>query len=278
MILGTGGQLGSELHKLYPGAICYDHNIGATSFLDFQDYEKLEAVISSHKCRWIINAAALTNVDACETKKAIAYSVNGIAVRSIVMAARKIGANLLHVSTDYIFDGKKGMYDEFDVPNPQNFYGISKLVGETYALGYDGSLVVRTSGVYGSKNNFPIFVYRQLVENRQTNVLEGYYSPIHAKNLAIAIKKLIENNERGIFNVAGIRTSRIDLAFEIAKKYSLNKKLINKVEKIDSMMAVRPYDSSLDISKTKKILDFDFYSYDSNLKCFDDSIIHSQKR
>ena len=273
LILGAGGQLGSELHKLYPNATCYDHTSGSANYVDFQDYEKVERIILSSKCSWIINAAAYTNVDACEVNKETAYSVNGLAVNSIVKAARKIGSSVLHVSTDYIFDGRKGLYKEFDMPNPLNFYGISKLIGEVFAMGFEDSLIIRTSGVYGSKNNFPNFAYRQMMDGEQLNVLDGYYSPIHAKNLALAIKSLIVDDRKGVLNVAGKRVSRIELASEIARKYSLNESLINRVEKISSMKAIRPFDSSLDISKAKQILNFDFYSYESNLKCFEESVI-----
>ena len=229
----------------------------------------MERIILSSKCSWIINAAAFTNVDACEANKETAYRVNGLAVNSIVKAARKIGSSVLHVSTDYIFDGRKGLYKEFDMPSPLNFYGISKLIGEVFAMGFEDSLIIRTSGVYGSKNNFPNFAYRQMMDGEQLNVLDGYYSPIHAKNLALAIKSLIEDDRKGVLNVAGTRVSRIELASEIARKYSLNESLINKVEKISSMQAIRPFDSSLDISNAKKALNFDFYSIESNLNLFD---------
>ena len=272
MILGSGGQLGSELRKLYPGAVCYYHSLDGPNFLDFSNLKKLEETILHSKIKWIINADAFTNVDMCEMNKEIAYSVNGMAIKSIVKASIKIGANLVHISTDYIFDGVKGYYKEFDTPNPLNYYGISKLIGETFAQSYENSIVVRTSGVYGYKNNFPIFVYKNLKEHKQVNVLDGYYSPIHAKNLAKAIKVLINGESFGLYNVAGIRTSRLDLALKIARKYNLDESLIHKVDRLDSMKAVRPFDSSLDISITKKIINFDFYSYESNLRCFDNTI------
>ena len=272
MILGSGGQLGSELRKLYPGAVCYYHSPDGPNFLDFRDLKKLENTIINSKVKWIINAAAFTNVDMCETKKEIAYSVNSLAVKSIVKASIKIEANLVHISTDYIFDGVKGYYKELDVPNPLNYYGISKLIGETFAQSYENSIVVRTSGIYGSKNNFPIYVYKNLKDHKNVNVLDGYYSPIHAENLALAIKLLIDDDMFGLYNVGGIRTSRMDLALQLARKYRLDATLINKVDKLDSMKAVRPFDSSLDISVAKKIINFDFYSYESNLQCFDNTI------
>ena len=275
MILGSGGQLGSELHKLYRDAICYEHSPEGPNSIDFQNLDRLETEILNSDVKWVLNSAAFTNVDACETNKELAYRVNGLAVKSIAVASKKIHANLLHVSTDYIFDGCTGEYKEHDLPNPVNYYGISKLIGETFAQGYEKSIIVRTSGVYGSKNNFPNFVYKNLKEGKKVKVLDGYYSPIHATNLALAIKALIENNRFGLYNVSGIRTSRLDLALQIAMKYNLDSTLIEKVDKIESFKAVRPFDSSLDISSAKKIIDFDFYSYESNLRCFDNTISKS---
>ena len=272
MIFGSGGQLGSELHKLYRDAICYDHSPTGPNSIDFQNLERLETEILNSDVKWVINTAAFTNVDACETHKELAYKVNGLAVKTIVRASKKINANLLHVSTDYIFDGSTGPYKEYDYPNPVNYYGISKLIGEVFAQTYEKSIVVRTSGVYSTKNNFPNFVYKNLKEGKLVKALNGYYSPIHATNLALAIKFLIENNMFGLYNVAGIRTSRLDLALQIAMKYNFDSTLIEKVDKIESLKAVRPFDSSLDISKAKKIIDFDFYSYESNLRCFDNTI------
>ena len=272
MILGSGGQLGSELHKLYRGAICYDHSPTGPNSIDFQNLERLETEIINSDVKWVINSAAFTNVDACETNKELAYKVNGFAVKTIVRASKKINANLLQVSTDYIFDGSTGHYKEYDYPNPVNYYGISKLIGEAFAQTYEKSIVVRTSGVYGTKNNFPNFVYKNLKEGKLVKALNGYYSPIHATNLALAIKFLIENNMFGLYNVAGIRTSRLDLALQIAMKYNFDSTLIEKIDKIESFKAVRPYDSSLDISSAKKIFDFDFYSYESNLRCLDNTI------
>ena len=130
LILGSGGQLGTELHKIFPDAIAYDHSSSGANHLDFLDTNKLEAAILSSSCGWIINAAAFTNVDACESNKDQAYRVNGLAVKSIVRAARKIDARALQISTDYVFDGSRSLYLEDDIPNPLNFYGLSKLTGE----------------------------------------------------------------------------------------------------------------------------------------------------
>ncbi|SAI84431.1 NAD(P)-dependent oxidoreductase [Saccharolobus solfataricus] len=93
----------------------------------------------------------MTDVDKCEVEREKAYKINAEAVKHMVRASRVVEAYFIHVSTDYVFDGTKGNYKEDDLPNPINYYGLTKLLGETFALSYDDSLVIRTSGVFRHK-------------------------------------------------------------------------------------------------------------------------------
>ncbi|MGC9048596.1 MAG: sugar nucleotide-binding protein, partial [Caldisphaera sp.] len=129
---------------------------------------------------------------------------------------------------------------------------------------YDDSLVIRTSGIFRHKGFIP-FAFLRLMNEKEINAYKGYYSPISAKKLAEAIVKLTEKRKTGIINVAGERISRYDLTIEIAKLLNKNP-IIKEVDNVPSWIAKRPYDSSLDISKAKAILDFDFYSLKENLK------------
>jgi dTDP-4-dehydrorhamnose reductase len=185
-------------------------------------------------------------------------------VKHIVRASRVVEAYLIHISTDYVFDGEKGLYKEEDLPNPINYYGLTKLLGETYALSYDDSLVLRTSGVFRHKG-FPIYVYKTLKEGKEVSAFKGYYSPISARKLAEAISELIDYRKTGILNVAGERVSRADLATKIKEKFNLPG-VVKEVDNVKGWIAKRPFDSSLDISKAKKILSVDFYSLDENLR------------
>ncbi|MCY0860793.1 MAG: SDR family oxidoreductase [Sulfolobaceae archaeon] len=213
----------------------------------------------------IYGGEEVRDVDGCERDKERAFKVNAEAVRHIVRVSRVVEAYLVHVSTDYVFDGERGNYREYDVPNPINYYGLSKLVGEGYALSYDDSLVVRTSGVFKHKG-FPVFVYKALKEGKEVHAFKGYYSPISAKLLANAIKELIEMRRTGIINVAGERVSRYELALKIAEMYGLDKSKVREVDEVKGWVAKRPLDSSLDISKAKGLLSMDFYSLEENLK------------
>jgi len=266
LIFGASGQLGLELSNILKGDLIkvYNSNEIKDGYkLDLTNFSMVEDFILKKKPDIIINAAAITDVDKCETEKDIAYKVNAEVVKHIVRVARVIEAYFIQISTDYVFDGQKGLYKEEDLPNPINYYGLTKLLGDTYALSYDDSLVIRTSGIFRNKG-FPIYVYKTLKENKEVNAFKGYYSPISARKLAEAINEIIQYRKTGIINIAGERISRYELALKIKEKFNLDG-IIKEVDNVKSWIAKRPFDSSLDISKAKKLLSIDFYSLDENL-------------
>jgi dTDP-4-dehydrorhamnose reductase len=266
LIFGASGQLGLELSNILKGDLIkvYNSNEIKDGYkLDLTNFSMVEDFILKKKPDIIINTAAITDVDKCETEKDIAYKVNAEVVKHIVRVARVIEAYFIQISTDYVFDGQKGLYREEDLPNPINYYGLTKLLGDAYALSYDDSLVIRTSGIFRNKG-FPIYVYKTLKENKEVNAFKGYYSPISARKLAESIDEIIQYRKTGIINIAGERISRYELALKIKEKYNLDG-IIKEVSNIESWVAKRPFDSSLNISKAKKLLSVDFYSLDENL-------------
>jgi dTDP-4-dehydrorhamnose reductase len=266
LLFGASGQLGLELSNILKGDLIkvYNSNEIKDGYkLDLTNFSVVEDFILKKKPDIIINTAALTDVDKCETEKDIAYKVNAEVVKHIVRVARVIEAYFIQISTDYVFDGQKGLYKEEDLPNPINYYGLTKLLGDIYALSYDDSLVIRTSGIFRNKG-FPIYVYKTLKENKEVNAFKGYYSPISARKLAEAINEIIQYRKTGIINIAGERISRYELALKIKEKFNLNG-IIKEVDNVKSWVAKRPFDSSLDISRAKKLLSVDFYSLDENL-------------
>jgi len=268
MIIGASGQLGLELSRKLSNYELIKtfalHELSEGLRLDLTDYLSLEDFIIKKKPEIIINAAALTDVDRCEVERDKAFKINAEAVRHIVRASRVIEAYLIQISTDYVFDGNKGLYKEDDLQNPINYYGLTKLLGENYASSYDDTLIVRTSGVFRNKG-FPVYVYKNLKEGKEVLAFKGFYSPISATKLAEAINELVTYKKTGIINIAGERISRYDLAQKIKELYNLSGKVI-EVDRIEGWIAKRPFDSSLDISKAKKLVSIDFYSTDENLK------------
>lgn len=237
---------------------------------DITNLEGLMKIFELEKPKIVINASAFTNVDACELEKDSAFAVNSLGVRNIAMLCKKYSSKLIHLSTDYVFKGDTGLYTENSVPDPINYYGFSKAIGDAYALSLKSSLVIRTSGVYGHRKNFPAFVYENLKLGKIVSVIEGYYSPITSDLLARSLKYLIDHDLGlcGILNIAGVRISRFGLAKTIAKTFGLDSQLIMRSKNLLNMKAIRPFDSSLDISKAKKIIKFDFYSEEANMESF----------
>ena len=269
IIFGGSGQLGKSLSSVSPEAISYSHSSDNRK-ADITNFERLKEIFQSEKPEIVINASAFTNVDACESEKERAFAVNSLGVMNIASLCREYSSKFIHFSTDYVFRGDKGQYSEDSVPDPINYYGFSKSIGDAYALSAPSSLVIRTSGVYGYGKNFPRFVYDSLNAGKTVNVIEGYYSPITSELLARSVKYLIEHDKKisGILNIAGERISRFDLAKTIATTFNFDSDLIVKTQKLPNMKALRPYDSSLNITKAKRIIDFDFYSIDANIRSF----------
>jgi dTDP-4-dehydrorhamnose reductase len=148
-IFGVGGQLGRAVAAVFATAhdvVSVDHDRA-----DIRHADAVEDIVRSAKSDWVVNSAAMTHVDRCENDPLAAFEVNAIGARNVAHACAAAGARLLHVSTDYVFDGSKdGAYTEEDVARPINAYGMSKLAGEWFVRAKcDAHVIVRTSGLYG---------------------------------------------------------------------------------------------------------------------------------
>lgn len=264
LITGARGQLGKALSSILDNNIALSHDT-----LDLKNINSIENILENYRFDTIINCAAMTNVDKCESDISDAYFINGLSIKYITDYCRKNNKYLIHISTDYVFNGNKGNYSEYDIPYPVNYYGLSKLVGDNYASSYENSLIIRTSGVYGLKNNFPLYVIKSLRNNQKVNAFDNYYSPINAKVLARSILELLDKQSIGIMNISGARMSRYEFALKIAEKFDLDKNSIIKTDyKSTKFEAVRPYDSSLNNEKAKNILKVNFEDLEFNLNEF----------
>ena len=288
LITGASGLLGRELvrvlleegHQIIAvynrNPLPVKHLSLRKARLDITNTLALEDLILKEKPDTIIHAAAYTDVDGCETNKRRAWKVNVEATRSIVRAARVVKAYLVYISTDYVFDGEKGMYKEEDIPNPINYYGLTKLVAEEIVKISDILYtIIRTSAVYGvggSKKSFAEFVAEKLSRGEKVYALtDQYVSPTLNTLLAKAITEIIEITPTGIIHVAGERMSRHEFAIRVAKTLNLPADLIEKIsmrEITKQWIASRPRDSSLDTSKAKQLLKTRFYDMNLALEIF----------
>jgi len=208
-VAGSEGQLGSALVRLLKDRVAWS---GGRAALDVRDAEAVAAAVRGARPDVVVNATAYNKVDAAETDTVEALAVNAGAPRHLARAAREAGALMVHVSTDYVFDGTKGApYDEDDAPHPLSAYGVSKLAGEMMVAASGAPfLTVRTSGVFasgGSRGKGGSFVERILARARAGEPLrvvdDQVLSPTYAPDLAAAIVALVEAGARGLFHVTG---------------------------------------------------------------------------
>jgi dTDP-4-dehydrorhamnose reductase len=210
----------------------------------------------------VIHAASETNVDKCETQKEHAWKINVEGTRNVA-AACKAGAKLIYISTDYVFDGKKGNYTEDDTPNPINYYAVTKLEGEKrVAQNCKNFAILRTSVLYGwhpFKQNFATWVITQLEQNKEITVVEDHYNtPTLADNLAEMAIEAIPKDLQGVYHACGSeRIGRYEFARQIARAFDLNQNLIRpiKMEQLTAWIAKRPRDSSLNTNKIRSQLE-----------------------
>jgi dTDP-4-dehydrorhamnose reductase len=151
---------------------------------------------------------------------------------------------------------------------------MSKLMGDMAIEAIPNHLVIRTSGVYGTKKNFPLVVYQRLRDGKDIKVIDSYYSPIHAKNLAKASSDVIKSNLTGRINISGERISRKNFAIQIAEFFKLDPSKILESSEFSGQVARRPKDSSLKIDEARSIIKWDFYSVKSNLSLLDVKNLH----
>ena len=210
----------------------------------------------------VIHTASETNVDKCEIEKDHAWKVNVNGTRNVALACSKTGAKLVYISTDYVFDGEKGNYEERDEPNPINNYGFTKLEGEKQVIQYCQEYVIlRTSVLYGWhpwKQNFATWVINSLKQNKELTVVEDHYNtPTLADNLAEMALEAVQKDLQGLYHASGSeRISRYEFAKQIAKEFNLNQSLIKpiKMSQLTAWVAKRPRDSSLNTDKIQKKL------------------------
>jgi dTDP-4-dehydrorhamnose reductase len=207
LVAGARGQLGRELVSRLGGELVW---AGGRDALDVTDERAVAALVSRVAPDVVWNATAWNRVDAAESEPERAFAVNALAPRALARAAREAGALIVHVSTDYVFDGTKTQpYREDDAPNPLSVYGASKLAGERHVLDSGAeALVVRTSGVLGrggSAQKGGSFVDRILAQARAGGplrvVADQVFAPTLASDLAAALLALVRAGARGLLHV-----------------------------------------------------------------------------
>ena len=203
LITGANGQLGRELTKQYSQIDGVELILTDVADLDITNVKVVNEFVNSQKPDVIINCAAHTAVDRCETELDLAYKINTIGPKNLACAANAIGAEIVQVSTDYVFDGEGStVLTEFDEVNPQTVYGKTKLEGEKIVRAHNPKhYIVRTAWLYGDGNNFVKTMIKLSETNKTLKVVNDQKgSPTSTVDLARVIINLIENKNYGLFH------------------------------------------------------------------------------
>ena len=203
LITGANGQLGREVAKQYLEKKGIDLILTDVSDLDITNVEKVNSFVNKNKPNVIINCAAHTAVDKCETEIDMAYKINTIGPKNLATAANEIGAEIVQISTDYVFDGTRNEFlTEFDEVNPQTVYGKTKLEGEVLVKNLNPKhYIVRTAWLYGDGNNFVKTMINLSKTNNTLKVVNDQKgTPTSTVDLARVIIKLVEDKNYGLFH------------------------------------------------------------------------------
>lgn len=203
IITGCNGQLGRAVNELLKDNAEYECVNTDVAELDITDMDAVNALFEEVKPYAVINCAAYTAVDKCETDKDNAYRINAIGPRNLSIAASKYDAKMVHVSTDYVFPGDGTVpYTEFDTTGPQSAYGATKLAGEHFVQQFATKyFIIRTAWLYGDGNNFARTMLRLSETHDKVRVVNDQFgTPTSAKELAKAILYLLPTENYGLFH------------------------------------------------------------------------------
>ena len=290
VITGSNGLLGQTLVNLLMkepenysvfGLSKGDNRMNRNDFLyydiDITNHAQLEECISYIQHSFIINNAAMTNVDTCEIKPKECNNLNIEAVKYLTQICAKLNIHFIQISTDFIFDGSKGFYKETDPPNPLSIYGHSKLKAENIVKNSGVNFsILRTILVYGKvvnlkRNNIVLWVKDMLENNKEITIVDDQYRmPTYVEDLATACKLIVDKNISGVYHISSNELlSVFEIANQIADVFGLNKKLIKPIStKTLNQKSIRPQKTGFDLSKTIKELDFQPTSFLLGLKRF----------
>ena len=286
LVTGSAGLIGrqvvkdlSETHEVFS---CYNKSKpehGNIIKMDLLNHEMISNVMSEKKPDVVIHLGAMTAVDLCDAQQDNALKINSQATEILAKECSKINSFMVYVSTDYVFDGNTGMYEENDTTNPLGFYGKSKLLGEKSIQNFSSNwCIARTStpfGLHPTKKSFPIWVIENLQKQKQIDVLtDQFTSPTYVPSLSRMLIEISERHLTGIIHVAGAsKISRYEMASLVSDKLGLDGKLLREISINDiKWEAQRPKDSSLNVSKAISILNHKPQKIDHDVNLFIDEI------
>ena len=251
--------------------------------VDITDEENIRTIIKKIKPDCIINTAALTDVDACEDRKELAWNVNVNGTKNIAACCKELGIKLIHISSDYVFDGNNGPYTEDDEIKPINYYGYTKFESEKIVQEFLSDYAIcRTTVLYGYESmvrmNFVTWLIQMLKDKKKLKIVTDQVgTPTLADDLSSALLTILKKNGRGIYNTVGSELiDRYSFAIKVASVFNQDVSLIEKTTSdLLKQKAERPLKAGLKIDKIKSELGVNFSSVDEGLIRLKKQILYS---
>tara|TARA_B100000900_G_scaffold412332_1_gene433889 strand:- start:81 stop:995 length:915 start_codon:yes stop_codon:yes gene_type:complete len=296
LITGSNGLLGQKLVL----ALRHNHEVMATSIgacrmntqsgfayenLDVTNEQDVRKIVLYFRPDAIINTAAMTNVDSCEDDKENCDKLNVYAVQYLADACAEVGAHLVHISTDFIFDGEDGPYTEEDQANPLSYYGLSKWRSEQILQKHSCDwAVLRTIIVYGtadnlSRENIVLWGRRALKEGEPLNIIDDQFrAPTLAEDLAKACVLAVEKSVKGVYNVSGKDImSILEIVECMADFYGCDKSIINRISTATlKQKAKRPPKTGFILDKSINELAYQPHSFEEGLAIVEQQILDQE--
>ena len=275
LIIGGSGFVGTNLIKYLPmdwKKFCtFNSNpISSSKFKSFKinfldNFEEILSVVQNIQPNYIVHTVAFPSVDYCEEVPSVAEKLHVDATKIISKISSEINSKLLFLSTDAVFEGQLNKkYVETDIPNPVNYYGLTKLKAEKIVLdSSDKNVVLRTAVIYGtsSKSRFTNWIISYLNQHKQVDpFIDQFNSPTLVDDLSTVIIKILRDDISGLFHATGPTcVNRYDFALMLAKEFGLDRNLIKPVTSSEKkQFARRPISTCLDSSKLEQKLNFKF--------------------
>jgi dTDP-4-dehydrorhamnose reductase len=284
LVTGASGLLGlnlaleaSQQHEVF-GSV-YENEILTRSFKvlqsDLTEPGALEKLVDTCDPEWVINCAALANLEACEANPALAKKLNSELPEKLANYVAKGGARLVHISTDAVFDGTRGNYTEEDKPNPLSVYARSKLDGEQAVQQANPDAVIARVNIYGwslsgRRSLAEWFVNNLSAENSIMGFTDVYFCPLHVKHLAKILLLMLERELKGMYHVVSSECcSKFDFGRRLAGLFSLDESLIEPYSVSDSdLTAARSRNLTLKAAKLNNALGVNTPGIDTGLEEF----------
>jgi len=300
LLTGANGLLGQKLVELIVKE--NEHELIATArgsnrlpikegysyqSLDITNKSEVASVIDKFNPDAVINTAAMTNVDQCELEKEAGWDANVNSVAYLIEACEANNCYLLHLSTDFIFDGTKGPLTENEIPNPVNYYGDGKLAAEKLMINSNLKwAMARTVLVYGvvsdmSRSNIILWVKNSLENGKPINVVDDQWrTPTLAEDLALGCYLIVKQQAEGIYNISGKdMLTPYDMAIKVRDYFDLDGSLISRADSSTfSQPAKRPLKTGFIIDKARTELGYEPHSFDEGIEIVSNQVAALEKK